>query len=88
MDVFVLWCMGGSKVPLACIWHEERFHAAGPVLQNDVGVLADGKPWISMPLSRNGYTIPIHITFLECTLDATNQLATLIICTKHTLNHG
>ena len=49
-NCFVLWCMSGSKVPLACVWHEERFYTAGPVPRNGAGELADGKPWVSMPL--------------------------------------
>ena len=32
---------------LACVWHEERFYTAGPVLRNGTGDVADGKPWIS-----------------------------------------
>ena len=77
--------MSGSKVPLACAWHEERFYTAGPVLRNGAGFLADGKPWVSMPLIRYGFTIPTHPCiriFYKRTFDATNQLATGIICTK------
>ena len=39
------------KAPLACVGHEEQFYTAGPMLQNGVGDLADGKPWVSIPLS-------------------------------------
>ena len=49
-NCFVLWCVSGSKVPLACVWHEERFYTAGPVLRNGMGSLADGKPYVSMLL--------------------------------------
>ena len=38
---FVLWCASGSKVPLACVWHEEPFCTAGPVPWNGVGFLAE-----------------------------------------------
>ena len=51
-------------MPLACVWHEERFYTAGPLPRNGVGDLADGHPWISMPLSQNGFTIPTHVTIL------------------------
>ena len=43
-NCFVLWCVSGSKAPLACVWHEEQFYTAGPVLRNGAGDLADGKP--------------------------------------------
>ena len=79
-------------MPLACVWHEERFHTAGPVPRNGTGDLADRKPWISMLLSRIGSTIPTRVTFVTfltfglstnvpLTL-RTNQLATRIICMK------
>ena len=51
-------------MPLACVWHEERFYTAGPVPWNSAGGLADGKPWVSMPLSRNGFTMQTHLTNL------------------------
>ena len=35
-------------MPLAYVWHEERFYTGGPVPWNGVGGLADGKPWVSM----------------------------------------
>ena len=44
-------------MPLACVWHEERFYTAGPVSWNGAGDLADGKPLVSMPLSWNEFTI-------------------------------
>ena len=40
------------------------FYTAGPVLQNGAGGLADGKPWVSMLLSRNGFTMLTRVTFL------------------------
>ena len=43
-NCFVLWCVSGSKVPLACVWHEEQFYTASAVPRNSVGDLADGKP--------------------------------------------
>ena len=92
---FVLWCVSGSKAPLPCVWNEERFYTAGPVPRNGAGNLANGKPCVSMSLNWNEFTIPTHVTFLvltrtlyKCMFDATNQLATRIICTKCTLNHG
>ena len=85
----VLWCVSGSKVPLACVWHEERFHTAGRVPWNGMGDLADGKPWVSMLLSQIGSTIPTRVTFLTFGLSTNvpltlhaNQLATRIICMK------
>ena len=56
--------MSGSKAPLACVWHEELFYTAGPMPQNSAGGLADGKPWIFMLLSRNGFTMPTRVTNL------------------------
>ena len=40
----ISWCVSRSKASLACVWDEERFYTAGPVLRNDVGFLADRKP--------------------------------------------
>ena len=51
-------------MPLACVWHKERFYTAGPVPRNGVSDLADGKPWVSMPLSWNDFTILTRITFV------------------------
>ena len=65
-NYFVLWCVSESKAPLACVWHKERFYTAGPVSWNSVGVLADGKPWVSMPLSRNKFTMPTRVTVQPC----------------------
>ena len=73
--------MSGSKVPLACAWHKEKFYTAGP-MPNGGGSLADGKPWVSMPL------IPCIQTLYKRIFNATNQLATGIICKKCTLHHG
>ena len=64
-NYFDLWCVSGSKVPLACVWHEERFYTAGPALRNCAGVLADGKPWVSMLLSWNVFTILTYVTNLS-----------------------
>ena len=51
-------------MPLACVCHEERFSTAGPVQQNSAGDLADGKPWVSMLLNRNGFTMLTDVTNL------------------------
>ena len=82
-------------MPLACVWHEERFYTAGPVPQNGAGELADGKTWVSMPLSWNEFTIPTRITLLAFGLSTNVRLTLLIswllafsICTKRALNHG
>ena len=63
---------------LACVWHEEQFYTAGPVLRNGVGELADGKPWVSMPLNWNEFTILTCVTFLAFGL-STNVCLTLLI---------
>ena len=63
-NYFVLWCVSRSQMSLACVWHEEWFYTAGPIPQNSAGGLADGKPWLSMLLSWNGFTIPTCITNL------------------------
>ena len=49
---------------LVCVWHEEQFYTADSVLWNGVGGLADGKPWVSMPLNQNRFTMPTHVIFL------------------------
>ena len=51
------------KGTLSLCWHKERFYTASPVSRNGAGDLADGKPWIYMPLSWNGFTILTHINF-------------------------
>ena len=56
----------------------KRFYTAIPVPRNGVADLADGKPWISMPLSRNGFTIPTHVTFLMLGLSTIVPLTLLI----------
>ena len=56
--------MSRSKAPLACVWHEERFCTAGPVLWNSVSGLVDGKPCVSMPLNRDRFTMLTHVTCL------------------------
>ena len=76
-NCFVLWCMSGSKVPLACVWHEKRFYTAGPMLRNNAGGLSDGKPWVSMLLSRNGFTMPTHVTNLAFVISTNVPLALL-----------
>ena len=45
-------------------WHEQRFCAAGAVPRNSTGGLADGNSWVSMQSSRNGFTMPTHVTNL------------------------
>ena len=74
----VLWCVSGSKAPLACVWDEERFYTAGPVPRNGAGDLADGKPWFSMPLSWNEFTIPTRITLLVFSFSTNVRLMQLI----------
>ena len=39
------------KGTLSCVWHEKQIYTTGPLLWSGVGDLADGKPWISMPLN-------------------------------------
>ena len=53
-------------------------YTAGPVPRNGAGELADGKPWVSMPLNWNELTIPTHVTFLVFGL-STNVRLTLLI---------
>ena len=50
------------KGALSCVWHKERFYTAGPVSRNGASDLADEKPWVSMPLSWNEFTIPFCVT--------------------------
>ena len=59
-------------------WHEEQFYTVGPVLWNDACGLADGKFWVSMPLSRNGFTMLIRLTFLAFGLSTNVSLMLLI----------
>ena len=47
---------------LACVWHEERFYTADPMPRNSGDGLVNGKPYVSIPLSRSGFTMPIHVT--------------------------
>ena len=76
-NCFVLWCVSGSKAPLASILHKEWFYTASPVPQDSVGGLADGKPWVFMLLSRNGFTMQTHTTFLVFRISTNVPLALL-----------
>ena len=76
-NCFVLWCVSGSKAPLACVWHEERFYTAGPLLRNSAGGLADGKLWVSMLLSWNGFTMLTRVTNLVFRISTNVPLALL-----------
>ena len=60
------------------IWHEVQYYTAGPLPRNGAGSLADGKPWVSIPLSRNGFTMSTRVTFLAFGL-STNRSLTLLI---------
>ena len=58
-------------------------------------VVADGKPWISMLLSRNEFTILTHITFLAfqlsinvATFDTTNSLLLTYAQSKLSMANG
>ena len=55
----------GPKVCLACVWCEEQFYTAGPVLRNGAGGLADGFPLILL-LARVTYNQvqPLWINYL------------------------
>ena len=44
---------------------------------NSAGGLADGKPWASMPLSQNGYTMPTRVTNLTFEISANLPLVLL-----------
>ena len=74
------------------IWHEVQSYTAGPLPRNGAGSLADGRPWVSIPLSRNGFTnsrnLPCIRTLYKQIFNATNQLATRFICTKRVMHHG
>ena len=70
--------MSGSKASLACVWNEEQFYIAVPMPQNGVGDLADGKPWVSMPLSWNEFTILTRMIFLAFRLPTNVRLMLLI----------
>ena len=76
-NCFVLWCVSKSKMPLACVWHKERLYTAGPVPRNCADGLADGKPWVSMPLSWNGFTMPTHVINLAFGISTNVPLALL-----------
>ena len=70
--------MSGSKVPLSCVWHEKRFYTAVPEWRSGASDLVDGKPWISMPLSQNEFTISDRVTFLAFDLSTNVPLMLLI----------
>ena len=57
---------------------QRMIYTAGPVLRSGAGSLADGKPWVSMPLSQNEFTMPTHISFLEFKLSTNVPLMVLI----------
>ena len=78
-NCFILWCVIGSKGSLACIWHEEQFYTAGPLLQNGTVGLTDGKPWVSMLLSWNRFTMPTCIAFLAFRLSTNAPLMLITI---------
>ena len=76
--------MSGSKAPLACVWHKERFFTAGSVPWNSAGGLALGfhavkSEWIYHANSRNQ---PCVQNLYKRTFGATKQLATRIISMK------
>ena len=73
-NYFISQCVSISKVPLVCAWHEEQFSIVGPVPWNSA---SDGKPWVSVPLSWNRFTMLTHVTFLALGL-LTNIPLTLI----------
>ena len=56
---------------------EEQSYIAGPVQQNCAGGLADGKPWVSMPLSQNRFTMPTCVTNLAFGISTNVPLALL-----------
>ena len=65
------------KAHLARVWHEGRFYIADPVPRNRVGVLVDGKPWVSMPLNQNGFTMLTRVTNLAFGISTNIPLALL-----------
>ena len=85
-NCFVLWCVSGSKAPLLVSGTKENGFILLSVLlalsQNVVSSVADGKSWISMPLSQNGFTMLVHITFLVFGLSLNVHLTFAIISTN------
>ena len=64
-NCFVLWFVSGSEAYLACVWHKRRMivccWSSAAIIRV---VVADGKPWVSMLLSRNEFTMLTYMTFL------------------------
>ena len=78
-------------MPLACVWHEEPFHTGLICATEWCSGLADGKPWVSLPLGWNGFTLQTCVTFLVFAISTNvplTLLATHIICTNCTLHQG
>ena len=71
----------------SCVWHEERFYTVGPMLRNSAGDLVDGKPWVSMPLSRNGFTMPTRVTDLAFEI-STNVCLALLTSYSHYMHEA
>ena len=81
---FVLWCVSGSKVPLACVWHEERFYAAGSVPQNGASYTSNTS--FSWLLDQNNiitYATRMHNT---CKIISCSQLHTQLGASKQQNN--
>ena len=73
--------MSGSKAPLACVWYEEVNDFILLLCRgtDGAGELADGKPWVSMSLNWNEFTIPTRVTFLAFGFPTNVRLTLLII---------
>ena len=77
-------------MPLACVWDEEQFYTADPVPWNGAGGLVDRKPWVSTSLScylAELCNLPCIWTLYKHIFNASNQLATCIICMKRAVHH-
>ena len=73
---------------LVCAWHEVQSYAAvSTVWWNSSGSLVDGKPWASMLLSWNRFTMWTGVTFLAFGF-STNLLLTLLTSALFTLSLG
>ena len=79
--------MGGSKAPLACVWHEEWFYAAGSVPQNGVKALGFHVIKLEEIYNTDSCNFPCIQSLYERIFNATIQLATQIICMKCALHH-